>query len=71
MQEVFYAVTFRKKIYTSLEQMQHDLDELINYYNNERPHRGRYCLGKTLIETFRESLILARQKLIGQSAPAA
>lgn len=71
MQEEFYAVAFRKKIYTSLEQMQYDLDEWINYYNNERPHSGRYCFGKTPIETFRESLILARQKLIGQSAPAA
>jgi hypothetical protein len=71
MQEEFYAVAFRKKIYTSLEQMQHDLDEWMNYYNNERPHSGRYCFGKTPIETFRESLILARQKLIGQSASAA
>src|SRR5215204_6164065 len=71
MQEEFYAVAFRKKIYESLEQLQHDLDEWMNYYNNERPHSGRYCFGKTPIETFRESLILARQKLIGQSAPAA
>lgn len=71
MQEEFYAVAFRKKMYTTLEEMQQDLDEWINYYNNERPHSGRYCFGKTPMETFKESLILARQKLIGQSAPAA
>lgn len=71
MQEEFYAVAFRKKMYTTLEEMQHDLDEWMEYYNNQRPHSGRYCFGKTPIETFRESIILARQKLIGQHTPAA
>jgi transposase InsO family protein len=71
MQEEFYAVAFRKKMYSSLDEMQHDLDEWINYYNNDRPHSGRYCFGKTPMETFKESIILARQKLIGQPAPAA
>jgi transposase InsO family protein len=71
MQEEFYAVAFRKKIYSSLEQIQHDLDEWMNYYNNERPHSGRYCYGKTPIQTFKESIILAHQKFIGQLTPAA
>jgi transposase InsO family protein len=71
MQEEFYAVAFRKKIYSSLEQIQHDLDEWMNYCNNERPHSGRYCYGKTPIQTFKESIILAHQKFIGQLTPAA
>lgn len=71
MQEEFYAVAFRKKMYTILDEMQQDLDEWMNYYNNERPHSGRYCFGKTPMETFRESLTLARQKLIGHLTPAA
>jgi transposase InsO family protein len=71
MQDEFYAVAFRKKLYFSLEQMQNDLDEWMNYYNLERAHSGRYCFGKTPMETFKESLILARQKMIGQSTPAA
>lgn len=71
MQDEFYAVAFRKKLYSSLEQMQTDLDEWMNYYNLERTHSGRYCFGKTPMETFKESLILARQKMIGQSTPAA
>lgn len=71
MQDEFYAVAFRKKLYSSLEQMQNDLDEWMNYYNLERTHSGRYCFGKTPMETFKESLILARQKMIGQSTPAA
>jgi transposase InsO family protein len=71
MQEEFYAVAFRKKMYNTLDEMQHDLDEWMDYYNNQRPHSGRYCFGKTPMETFRESIILARQKLIGQLTPAA
>jgi transposase InsO family protein len=71
MQEEFYAVAFRKKLYLSLEEMQLDLDEWMKYYNQDRAHSGRYCYGKTPMETFKESLILARQKMIGQSNPAA
>ena len=71
IQEEFYAVAFRKKLYSNLKDLQHDLDEWMKYYNNERVHSGRYCYGKTPIQTFNESLILARQKLIGQVTPAA
>jgi hypothetical protein len=71
MQGEFYAVAFRKKLYTSLEEMQADLDEWMSYYNHKRTHSGRYCYGKTPMATFKESLILAWQKMIGQPAPAA
>lgn len=71
MQDEFYAVAFRKKLYSSLEEMQNDLDQWMNYYNLERTQSGRHCFGKTPMETFKESLILARQKMIGQSSPAA
>ena len=71
IQEDFYAVAFRKKLYSSLDEMQLDLDEWMKYYNQDRTHSGRYCYGKTPMETFKESLILARQKMIGQSIPVA
>jgi hypothetical protein len=71
MQEEFYAVAFRKKIYSSIQELQLDLDEWMKFYNNERCHSGRYCFGKTPMETFNESIILARQKTIGQFTPAA
>jgi hypothetical protein len=71
MQEEFYAVAFRKKLYTNLADLQHDLDEWMKFYNHERCHSGRYCFGKTPMETFKESIILARQKMIGQFTPAA
>ncbi|MEO7982681.1 MAG: IS481 family transposase [Bacteroidota bacterium] len=71
MQDEFYAITFRKKLYQDLETLQTDLDEWLAYYNNERPHSGRYCFGKTPMQTFNESLTLAKQKLLNQKSPAA
>jgi len=52
MQDEFYAITFRKNIYQSIEQLQTDLDTWLTYYNNERPHSGRYCYGKTPMQHF-------------------
>jgi hypothetical protein len=66
MQEEFYAIAFRKKLYDNLELLQQDLDEWMQYYNSERPHSGRYCYGKTPMETFIESLPLATDKLVGE-----
>jgi len=66
IQEEFYAVAFRKKLYDNLQELQKDLDAWMAYYNQERPHSGRYCFGKTPMETFFESLPLARQKLLNE-----
>ncbi len=71
MQEEFYAITFRKKLYQELETLQADLDQWLEHYNNERPHSGRYCYGKTPMQTFNESITLAKQKLLNQVSSAA
>jgi transposase InsO family protein len=71
MQEEFYSIAFRKKLYDNLELLQKDLDEWMYYYNHERPHSGRYCYGKTPMQTFTESLTLAKQKLLIDVSPAA
>ena len=71
MQDEFYAVAFRKKLYQDLSSLQLDLDEWLKNYNEERPHSGRYCYGKTPMTTFTESLNLAKQKLLNQISPAA
>jgi hypothetical protein len=71
MQDEFYAVAFRKKLYQNLDVLQADLDAWMNHYNEERPHSGRYCYGKTPMETFLESLTLAKQKQLNQISPAA
>lgn len=71
MQEEFYAVAFRKKLYDNLELLQHDLDLWMTFYNNDRTHSGRYCFGKTPMQTFTESLPLAKQKLLNETQTAA
>ncbi len=64
VQDEFYAIAFRKKMYAGLDQLQNDLDDWIQHYNSERPHSGKYCFGKTPMETFRDSLHLAQEKRI-------
>ena len=58
----FYRVAFRKKLYRSLEEMQEDLDAYIVEYNDQRPHQGRWCFGKTPTHTFLDSLPIAKEK---------
>ena len=60
----FYQVAFRKKIYQTIEELQADLDEWIAHYNQERPHSGRYCYGKTPTQTFEDSKHLAEEKML-------
>lgn len=64
IQDEFYAIAFRKKLYQSIEQLQKDLDEWLIYYNQRRTHTGKYCFGKTPMETFLDSLKLAKEKLL-------
>jgi len=47
----FYQVTFRKKIYLSIDELQKDLDDWLYYYNHERTHQGKMCCGRTPIQT--------------------
>ena len=46
-----YHVAFRCKIYTTLEELQADLDEWMREYNEDQPHPGRWCFGKTPMQT--------------------
>lgn len=62
----FYRIAFRTKIYHSIEELQKDLDNWIEEYNNKRPHSGKYCFGKTPMQTFLDSLPLAKEKMLGQ-----
>lgn len=63
----FYQVTFRKKVYNSIDELQQDLDDWIRYYNEERTHTGKYCFGKTPMQTFLDAIPLAKEKLLDQT----
>ena len=66
----FYRIAFRKKIYRSLAELQSDLDAWLVYYNTERTHQGRWCYGKTPMQTFLDTRELARAKQIERQAEA-
>ena len=38
------------------------LGRYLAHYNQERPHSGKYCYGKTPMQTFLESKHLAKEK---------
>lgn len=60
----FYRIAFRKKIYRSIAELQADLDEWVTSYNEQRPHQGRWCFGKTPMQTFVDATPLAKEKMI-------
>ncbi len=66
MKEEFYDIAFRKKIYSSLEELQTDVDAWLQKYNHFRGHSGRYCYGKTPYQTFQDSKKLAFEKNMGK-----
>ena len=60
----FYRVAFRKKLYRTIAELQSDLDAWIAEYNEQRCHQGRWCYGKTPMQTFVDTLPVAKEKLI-------
>jgi len=60
----FYRVAFRKKIYRALDELQADLDHWLQEYNEQRSHQGRWCYGKTPLQTFADSVPLAKEKML-------
>ena len=61
IKDEFYSVAFRKKLYANLEEIQADLDDFMVYYNSQRTNQGRYCQGRTPIQTFQDGLELYQQ----------
>ena len=61
----FYQVTFRKKIYTTLEQLQADLDVWIHTFNTERTHQGKRCCDRTPFDTLIDGQRLWKEKQLG------
>lgn len=69
IQNEFYQVAFRKKVYTSLDELQVDLDLWLLEYNTERTHTGKYCYGKTPMQTFLDSKHLSDEKMLDRVMP--
>jgi hypothetical protein len=59
----FCRVAFRKRIYRTIDELQVDLDAWITEYNEQRSHQGRWCFGKTPMQTFVDALPQAQEEL--------
>ncbi len=62
----FYQVTFRKKLYADMGTLQKDLDDWLDYYNNERTHQGKVCNGRTPMETLLSGKLIWDGKNLNQ-----
>lgn len=60
----FYQITFRKKIYDGIDELQKDLDEWIYSYNNKRTHQGKMCCGRTPMQTLIDGKRIWKEKFI-------
>lgn len=60
----FYQPALRKKIYETIDQLQEDLDEWLEYYNNERTHQGKMCCGRTPMDTMLDGKRIWQEKFI-------
>jgi transposase InsO family protein len=69
IQNEFYASAFRRKLYHSLDELQRDVDAWMESYNAERAHSGKYCYGKTPLQTFIESAKLAYDRQLARIQP--
>jgi transposase InsO family protein len=66
IQDEFYAIAFRKKLYSSIDELQKDLDQWLFHYNHERTHSGKHCFGKTPMQTFVDSKHVALNKRLDE-----
>ncbi len=57
-------MALRKKLYRSIDDLQADLDVWVRDYNSVRTHQGRWCYGKTPMQTFIDMLPVAKEKLL-------
>lgn len=63
----FYQIAFRKKVYTTLDELQKDLDDWVNFYNHDRTHQGKICCGRTPMQTFLDGKKICEEKVINSN----
>jgi transposase InsO family protein len=60
----FYRVAFRRHRFETLDELQRSLDAWMDDYNRQRAHQGRWCFGRTPMQTFLDTIDLAREKIL-------
>ena len=61
--EEFYKLAFRKKLYKTLDELQKDLDDWVDYYNQQRTHQGKMCCGRTPMQTLLDGKKIWQEKV--------
>jgi hypothetical protein len=51
-------------VFKNVEELQEDVGEWMNEYNNERARTGKYCFGKAPLQTFLNARHLAQEKML-------
>lgn len=64
----FYRVVFRRTLFRTVDELQRELDAWLVEYNEHRPHQGRWCYGKTPMQTFLDTVAVAQEKQIATGA---
>lgn len=64
----FFRLAFRTKFYTTVEELQADLDQWLVQYNTQRPHQGYRNMGRRPSDTVQ--LYLAEQAALAQQSTA-
>ena len=59
----FYQPALRRKIYSSVEERQRELDGWLHHYNTERTHQGKQCCGRTPMATLEDGKRIWKEKL--------
>jgi transposase InsO family protein len=54
----------QKGVYRSIDELQTDLDLWVRDFNEQRPHQGPRCFGKTPMQTFLDAMPIAKEKMI-------
>ena len=54
VKDEFFSKVFREKVYSSVEQLQQDLDGFLEFYNSGRVHSGYRCEGRTPMATLKK-----------------
>lgn len=60
----FYQPALRRKLYTTINELQTDLDEWLIHYNTERTHQGKHCCGRTPMETLLDGKEIWKEKFV-------
>jgi hypothetical protein len=68
LKDEFFAKTFREKWYSTLDELQADLDQFLKFYNEERAHSGYRCQGKTPMQTLKFQMENPKSKVSDESS---